>query len=130
MAAADARRGEALLRLGEVAGLAGADREAPGAFDAALAWFEGRGDRASAGRAARRLAEAWARQEEHARARAAYARALALLEPDGGAEPALALVGLATLLAVSLHEQAAGVEHARRALALGERLGEARVVAP
>lgn len=125
----DPRRGDALLRLGEAARLAGDEAEAAEAFQAALDWFAARGGRSAAGRAARHLAETWARVEQSALSREAFERAIALLDPDGDADLALALAGLATLLAVSLHEHLSGIDHARRALAVAERLRDARVLA-
>ncbi|HEX5506690.1 MAG TPA: AAA family ATPase [Thermomicrobiales bacterium] len=127
--AGDARRGPALLGRGDAAVLAGAEREAADAFAAARDCFAGAGDRLAAGRAAHRLGRARARLEEHEPALAAFADALALLADAPGVELAPVLVDLGSLLAVSLHRQAEGVAHGRRALALAERAGEGRLIA-
>lgn len=123
----DARRGELLIALGEVALLAGAERAAIDAFTAAQAWFEQAGQPIAAGQAAHYLGRAWWRLEALAEARAAFASALALLGEHAGAELVQLLIDYGSLLAVSLHEQAAGLAHARRALKLAQQLGEDRL---
>src|SRR5205823_5012161 len=127
--AGDPRRGELLLGLGDAAVLAGAEHEAAATFAAAQAWFQRAGEPVAAAGAAHRLGQAWARLERHEQARTAFEAALALLEDRPGPELIQVLVDLGGLLAVSLHEQAAGIEHSRRALELAQRLGDERLLA-
>src|SRR5439155_616488 len=78
-------------------------------------------------RAAHWLGLAWWRLEAQGEARAAFESALARLEGYAGAELVQLLIDLGTLLAVSLHQQAAGLAHARRALALAQQLADKRL---
>ena len=100
------------------------EREAVAAFEAAQAWFARAGEPAAAGRAAPPAGEAWWRQEAIAEARAAFeeARRCWTTEP-GPRRWSRRWSTWAACSAVSLHEQAAGIAHARRALALAERSG-------
>jgi predicted ATPase/DNA-binding NarL/FixJ family response regulator len=127
--AQDRRYGLILLRLGETALLAGAEREAITAYEAARAWFSQQPDQQAAAQAAHGLGRAWARVEEHARAKAAYTAALALLEETPGPEQVAVLVDLATLLAVSLGQQSEGIAYGNQALALANRLEDAHLQA-
>jgi DNA-binding NarL/FixJ family response regulator len=123
----DARRGELLVDLGEAALLAGVERAAIDSFESARIWFELASMPIAGGRAAHRLGQAWWRLEALAEARRAFEAALTLLEGHAGAETVEALLDYGSLLAVSLHEQAAGLAHARRGLDLAQRIGEDRL---
>jgi ATP/maltotriose-dependent transcriptional regulator MalT len=125
----DHQRGPVLLRLGETAILAGAEREAATAYEAARAWFSQHPDQQAAAQAAHGLGRAWARLEEHARAQAAFEAALAGLQITPGPELIAVLVDLATLLAVSLGQQHDGIAYGQRALALANRLEDAHLQA-
>ena len=127
--AKDARRGEVLLGLGEAAMLAGSEREAVGALEAARAWFHEAGDEVGAARAAHRLGRAWWRQEAIDQAKAAFESALALLADHAGPEPISVLVDLGDLLASSLHQPSAGIAHSRRALELAQQLADHHLLA-
>jgi DNA-binding NarL/FixJ family response regulator len=83
----------------------------------------------AAGRAAHRLGEAWWRLEALAEARAAFESALERLEGHSGAELVQVLIDHGTLLAVSLHRQAEGLTHARRALELAQQIEDDRLIA-
>jgi DNA-binding CsgD family transcriptional regulator/tetratricopeptide (TPR) repeat protein len=122
--AGDARRGELLLGLGEAAALAGVEREAATSFAAAKAWFEQEGQPLSAARAAHRAGQVLARLEEHRAALENYEAAVSLLEGNPRPELVRVLVDLGTLLAVSLHEQTAGIAHCGRALELATHLAD------
>ena len=125
----DDRRGTMLLRLGETAGLAGNEREAVTAFDSARAWFEKNGDIENGARAAHYLGRSWVRQEEIARARAAFESALTSLVDRPGPTLVELQVDLGTLLAVSLHDHEAGITHAQQALDVAELLEDDRLLA-
>lgn len=125
----DGRRGAILIGLGDIALLAGAEREAIDAFTLARDWFEQRREPIVAGSAAWRLGLAWWRLEALAEACAALESALALLDGHAGPELVHALIDLGSLLAVSLHRQSEGLAHARRALALSQQIGDERLVA-
>jgi DNA-binding CsgD family transcriptional regulator/tetratricopeptide (TPR) repeat protein len=125
----DPLRGELLLSRGEAAVLAGAEREAVVAFASAQNWFRERGDAPQAARAARLLGEAWWRQEEIAKARAAFETALTLLEAAPGPEFIRLLVDLGSLLAVSAHQQASAIAHVRRAVRLAQELADDQLLA-
>ncbi len=127
--AEDHRHGDLLLGLGEAAVLAGFERDAVVGFEAARAWFERTGAPEAAARAAHCAGQALARLEEHQAARHSYEAALALLKDRPGPELVRVLVDLGTLLAVSLHEQTAGIAYGRQALELAQRLADERLVA-
>lgn len=120
---ADSQRGELLRGLGEAALLAGREHEALDAFEAARTWFLQAGDPVAAGRAAHALGQANWHLEAHAPARAAFEAALALVEHRSPPDEAQVLVDLASLLALSMGRQEAGLTHARRALDLARRTG-------
>jgi predicted ATPase/DNA-binding NarL/FixJ family response regulator len=125
----DARRGELLIGLGEAALMTGDEHAAIDAFGAARAWFDQAGQLIGAGQAAHRLGQAWWRLEALAEARAAFETALERLEGHTGAALVQALIDLGSLLAVSLHRQAEGLTHARRALALAQQIQDDRLIA-
>lgn len=127
--AEDSQRGAVLLRLGDLAILAGAEREAVIALEAAQAWFRQHADRQAAAKAAHGLGRALARIEEHGKAQAAFESALAALEETPGPELVAVLVDLATLLAVSRGLQDEGIAYGNRALALANRLGDSHLQA-
>jgi DNA-binding CsgD family transcriptional regulator len=129
LAPGDPGRGDLLLGLGDAAMLAGSEREAATVFDTARAWFLEAGNTAAAARAAHGAGKAWWRLEEHARARAAFASALALREHGPPDEVARVLVDLASLLVLSLGLFNEGMPHARRALELAGGRGDARLEA-
>ena len=118
----ESERGTLLLRLGEAAILAGAEREAIVAFEEAQHWFQERQDQLGGARAAHGLGRAWGRLEAHSSAQAAFEAALALLKDLPGSEMVQVLVDVATLLAVSLGKQAEGISYGQRALDLSRRL--------
>jgi predicted ATPase/DNA-binding CsgD family transcriptional regulator len=118
----ESERGTLLLRLGEAAILAGAEREAIAAFEEAQYWFQERKDQLGVARAAHGLGRAWGRLEAHSSAQAAFEAALILLKDLPGSEMVQVLVDLATLLAVSLGKQAEGISYGQRALDLSCRL--------
>lgn len=131
---ADARRGALLLGLGEAAVLAGTEREAATAFAEAQRYFEHVAKPVAAAQAAHCLGQAWVRLEEHQAAQSAFETALALLadedeEGTSGDVVVRALVDLGSLLAVSLHQHAAGVAYCRQALDQAQRLGDERLLA-
>jgi DNA-binding CsgD family transcriptional regulator/tetratricopeptide (TPR) repeat protein len=117
-----ARRGDLLVGLGDAALLIGMEAEAVAAFEAAQTWFEQRGERVAAARAAHRLGQTWWRQEAIPAARDAFETALRLLGDDPTADLVRVLVDLGSLLAVSQHEIAAGIAYGQRALALAQDL--------
>jgi predicted ATPase/DNA-binding CsgD family transcriptional regulator len=121
--AEDRERGTLLLRLGEAAILAGAEREAIVAFEDARDFFQERKDQLAVAQAAHGLGRSWGRLEAHASAQAAFETALTLLKDHPGSEMVRVLVDLATLLAVSLGQQAEGLSYGQRALDLSRRLG-------
>jgi DNA-binding CsgD family transcriptional regulator len=125
----DPERGAILLRQGETALLAGAEREAVAAYEAAQAWFLQRSDQQAGAQAAHGLGRAWARIEENARARTAFEAALVLHQDTPGAELVATLADLATLLAVSLGRQNEGVDYGNRALVLANQLGDTHLQA-
>lgn len=125
----DLLRGQLLLGLGEAALLGGCEREAAESFAASRSWFEAAGDRVAAARAAHRLGLAYSRQEAIPEARAAFETALALVGDDASPMAVRVLVDLATLLAVSLHEQATGIVNAQRAQDFARHLGDDRLLA-
>ncbi|MGZ3599368.1 MAG: ATP-binding protein [Ktedonobacterales bacterium] len=125
----DSQRGAVLLRLGETALLAGAEREAVTTLVGAQAWFSRHADQQAAARAAHGLGRALARTEEHGEAQTAFEMALAVLEETPGPELVAVLVDLATLLAVSRGQQSEGGAYGNRALELANRLGEPRLQA-
>lgn len=129
LAPQDQQRGPVLLRLGEAAILAGAEREAVTAYEAAQAWFSQQRNQHAAAQAAHGLGRAWARVEEHARAQSAFEVALAELQATPGTALVGVLVDLATLLAVSLGQQNDGIAYGRQALELANHLGDARLQA-
>jgi predicted ATPase/DNA-binding CsgD family transcriptional regulator len=120
--AEDGERGTLLLRLGEAAIWAGAEREAIAAFDEARDFFQERQDQLSAARAAHSLGRAWGRLEAHALAQAALETALAKLEDHPGPERVQVLMDLATLLAVSLGRQREGIAYGEQAASLAHHL--------
>lgn len=125
----ESERGTLLLRLGEAAILAGAEREAITAFEEAQNWFQERKDKLAAARAAHGLGRAWGRLEAHASAQAALETALARLQDHPGPERVQVLVDLAILLAVSLGRQSEGIAYGERALDLAHRLGDKQLEA-
>jgi predicted ATPase/DNA-binding CsgD family transcriptional regulator len=127
--AEERERGSVLLRLGEAAIWAGAEREAIAAFEEASDFFLGCQDQLNAARAAHGLGRAWGRLEAHDAAQAALKTALALLEDHSCPERAQVLLDLATLLAVSLGKQREGVAYGEQAASLAHRLGDERLEA-
>ncbi len=125
----ESERGTLLLRLGEAAILAGAEREAIVAFEKAQNWFQERQDQLGAARAAHGLGRAWGRLEAHASAQAALETALTRLEDHLGPERVHVLVDLATLLAVSLGRQEEGIAYGEQARSLAHRLGDKQLEA-
>jgi DNA-binding CsgD family transcriptional regulator/predicted ATPase len=125
----DAEHGDLLMGLGEASMLAGADRDAVGAFRSALAWYHQRGEKVRAALAAHGLGRARWRLEELLPARAAFEEARNLLEDAPRAETARVLIDLGSLLVVSLHEQREGIACGERALALARSLGDGRLEA-
>jgi predicted ATPase/DNA-binding CsgD family transcriptional regulator len=124
----DSRRGSLHATLGDALLLAGAEREAVLAFEAARGWFEAAGDRRAAGQAALSIGRAWWRQELTDRARGAFEEATALLEGTPGPALVAALVDLGSLLASSLHQYADGIAQTRRALSLARTLDDDALV--
>jgi tetratricopeptide (TPR) repeat protein len=122
-------RGTLLLRLGEAAMLAGAEREAIGAFKEAQSWFQEGQDQLGAARAAHGLGRALGRLEAHPSAQAALETALTFLGDHPGPERVQVLVELATLLAVSLGRQREGIAYGEQALSLAHRLGDKQLEA-
>lgn len=120
----DQQRGTLWLALGEAALAAGAEPKAMQAFESARSWWSSHPDAVSAARAAYGLGRALARSEEHAAAQEAFEQALTLSGEHPCAEQVRILVELATLLAVSLGRQAAGMNFGRRALELAQQLGD------
>lgn len=97
----DNERGTLLLRLGEAAILAGAEREAIAAFEEARDFFQERQDKLGAARGAHGLGRAWSRLEAHASAQAALETALVRLADHPGPELVHVLVDLAALLGIA-----------------------------
>jgi predicted ATPase/DNA-binding CsgD family transcriptional regulator len=125
----DPQRGETLMGMGDAAALAGAHDDAVAAFEAAHTWYERSGDLVAAARAAHRLGQVWWQREAIPQAREALEAALTLLDGQPLAETVCALVDLSSLLALSQHQYMAALAHARRALALAERLGDDTLLA-
>jgi predicted ATPase/DNA-binding CsgD family transcriptional regulator len=125
----DLQRGPILLHLGETALMAGAEREAITTYEAAQTWFNQHANQQAAAQAAHGLGRAWARMEEHAKARAAFETALAWLQEVPGPRLVEVLVDLATLLAVSLGQPTVGRAYGNQALALAKRLEDAHLQA-
>lgn len=126
---ADPRRGDLLFGLGDAALLAGNQREALAALEQAQAWYQAAGNTARVASAARRIGQAYWREESLASARAAFETALGILEREPGPELVGVLVDLGSLTGVSLHQYHAGIDYGRRALALAQHLEEERLVA-
>ncbi len=127
--AEDSERGTLLLRLGEAAIWAGAEREAIAAFEEVRDFFQERQDELGAARATHGLGRAWGRLEAHASALEALEIALARLEDHPGPERVQVLVDLATLFAVSLGRQREGIAYGEQALDLAHRLGDKQLEA-
>lgn len=128
MDSGDPERGDVLISLGDAAVTAGAAEEAVAAFDAARAWFQQANDLLAAARASHRLGRAWWQREAISQAQAAFEAAAAALNGQPLPETVAVLVDLSSLLTLSLHQQEAGLEHARHALALAERLESDQLV--
>lgn len=120
----DHRRGDIFFGIGGAAVLAGSEREAVSAFEAARKWFTGAGNIPAAARASHRLGLAWWRQEQISEARSAFESALAMLDSTPGPDLVRILVDLGSLLAVSLHELETGIAYSRRALDMAGGLGD------
>ncbi|MFL5653762.1 MAG: ATP-binding protein [Ktedonobacteraceae bacterium] len=127
--AEERERATLLLRLGEAAIWAGAEREAIVAFEEAQHWFQERQDKLGAARAAHGLGRAWGRLEAHASAQVALETALGRLEDHPGPERVHVMVELAALLAVSLGRQREGIAYGEQALDLAHRLGDEQLEA-
>jgi predicted ATPase/DNA-binding CsgD family transcriptional regulator len=126
---ADRRWGEALIGLGQALMLSGADREAATVLADAQAWYEQRGDRAAAARAAHHCGQAWARVEAHTEAATAFNSALALLGDHPSPAHVQVLIDLSTLRTLSLHQHADGLAASARALELAKQFADDRLVA-
>ncbi len=124
----DPQRGTLLLQVGQTALLAGDPLTAVNAFETAQAHFL-RADPVAAARAAQGLGKARWQQELIPQAKAAFETAADLLAKRSLPETVEVLVDLSSLLTLSLHQQAAGLDYARQALALAEHLEEDRLVA-
>jgi predicted ATPase/DNA-binding CsgD family transcriptional regulator len=125
----DPRHGDTLMGMGDAATLAGARDDALAAFAAAQSWHDRSGDHVAAARAAHRLGQVWWQREAIPQARGAFEAALALLGDYPLAETICALVDLSSLLAMSQHQYAAALAHARHAFTIAERLGESDLLA-
>ena len=129
MAANDARRGAALLQLGEALTFAGREREAVPVFEAAQAWHKQANDWQRAGRAALRRGQTLWRLEEVPNARAAFEAARAMLQDGDSPELIETLVELGNLLALSLNRVDEGLVLGRRAFTLALQREERRLIA-
>lgn len=127
--AKDLERGALLLRLGEAAIWAGAEREAIATFEEAQQWFQEQQNMPAAARAAHGLGRAWGRLEAHSSAQAALETALARLENSPDPERVHILVDLAVLLAVSLGKLREGIAYGEQALDLARCLENERLEA-
>jgi DNA-binding CsgD family transcriptional regulator len=125
----DLRWGEILLGAGMAAAAAGQEHSALERFGSARVWFAEHGNVEQAAQAAIQRGHAAWRLEDLAGARAAFEDACALLSGRPGPLLAQALLDLGNLLAMSLHQQAAGMEACQRALALAYDFEEQRLVA-
>lgn len=119
----------ALMGLGDGATLQGHYAEAGEAFQSALVDCLQHGDRLAAARACLRLGQIRWRQEAVNEARDTFAQALTLLGSNDHPTTADVLLQLADLSATSLGRTREGVDYARQALAMVERLGDRRLTA-
>jgi predicted ATPase/DNA-binding CsgD family transcriptional regulator len=126
---ADHRWGEVLVGLGQALMLTGAEEEASTVLADAQAWYERRGNREAAARAAHRRGQAWVRVEAHAKATAAFDSALALLGDHPGPAHVQVLIDLSALRTLSLHQHAEGLATSARALELARHLADNRLIA-
>lgn len=125
----DPQRGTLLLQVGQTALLAGDQLAAVNAFETAQAHFLQRNELVAAARAAHGLGKARWQQELIPQAKTAFETAAHLLAKRILPETVEVLVDLSSLLTLSLHQQAAGLDYARQALTLAEHLEEERLVA-
>jgi DNA-binding NarL/FixJ family response regulator len=123
------RHGEILMGVGTAAVAAGLEHDAMATLNSAETWFVQRGNVEQAAIAALRRGHAAWRLEDLASAQGAFAAAGRLLANQPGSLQAQALLDLGNLLAMSLHQQAAGLAACRRALALAYDCEEPRLVA-
>ena len=125
----DDRRGQLLYALGTLAISLNSPEEAISAFTAAQVWFLAQGDTVAAARAVEGAGRAWWQQEAIPQARAAFELSLTLLAERCVPERIDVLVSLSSLLSLSLLQRDAGLDYARRALALAQQLEEPRQIA-
>jgi DNA-binding CsgD family transcriptional regulator/tetratricopeptide (TPR) repeat protein len=118
------RRGQLLIRFAEAAQLAEFLGKAVEAYTSARAWFEARGDRASAALASHGLGLTYWRQEALAEAQQALEAARILCDQRLEPEAVRILADLADLRGSSLSQYQAGLDLAEQALAMSRRLGE------
>lgn len=119
--ARDTRYGAVLMGLGAADLLSGAASEATVTFNTAQAWFMQANDRTNAGRAAYQRGQAWWRCEQLYEAQASFETALSLLTDAAPDDRARVLADLGCLLAMSRHQQQAGLAYARQALELAHQ---------
>lgn len=125
----DERRGNLLFSLGESSLLAGMEREAVDAYEAALARLSQSGEREAAASAAYGLGLAQWRYGALQAARAALEHALELWGNRLSPEVTRVLIDLSTLLTIYMGQQAEGSACAQRALEMAHSLGDKRLEA-
>jgi DNA-binding CsgD family transcriptional regulator len=127
----DERLDELLLELGMVERLNNKNHEAIVTFQKALAHFKQTGDKSGEGLAYYELGQTYWRLEELKSAQQSLQQALAILEslPQPGDLLVSVLVELGSMVAVSLNQQAEGLEFGYRALVLARQLRNARIEA-
>jgi predicted ATPase/DNA-binding CsgD family transcriptional regulator len=123
------RQAEAWSYLGEAATLAGDYPQAAEAYQMAQAAWLRSGDTAAAAREWHQLGKVRWRQEAVVEAGQAFEQALALLGSEDSADAAVTLLQLADLHVTSLGKHADGIAYLAQALAMVERLGDARLEA-
>jgi len=124
LAPGDRRRGDVLLRLGEVALMAGEEAEAERMYQAAQGWLVHVEQREALARAHHGLGRAYWRQDRRDEARAAFERVIALLEKRCCIVLVEALADLAVLLTVYISLQEEGSAYAQQALVMAHQLGD------
>ena len=120
----DQQRGDLLLSSGEVALLAGKEKEAETYYASARQWLSRGEDRKALARASHGLGRAYWRQDKRAEARAALEQALTLLGERQCAEGVEIRADLSILLTIYIGRQDAGMVYAQQALEMAQRLGE------
>ena len=124
LAPGDKRRGDVLLRLGEIALMAGKEAEAECMYQQAQGWLVHVEQREALARAHHGLGRAYWRQDRRDEARTAFERVIALLENRCCPVLVETLADLAVLLTVYMSLQEEGSDYAQQAIVMAHQFGD------